>query len=319
MVTETIGTDEGYDLAISAGTLLLATELAALEYNPDRKRKKQRIELLKLDGLRASLPDLARRLEVPADARILVERSWTREDAVSFLIDLAFIDPFDPYVLAFREKDFRTALESVARLVGVEGDTVRRMLATKKSALRAHWRFNWVYLFVTSLLRTLAIGLGIFFAAPLIGSFLSSGFGFLGITVANHGLAFIHAGAIDPMTAGVMGGRLFATGVGNLSKSLAGGTDTFLYKVGSARARLELGRLQVNFREVLLAGRAHVDLAGETIERLRRDRDETREKLWEEREMNERSSGRVKDIEQTMKAINSAIKWMQRELARASA
>jgi len=314
------GTDtvngEQYDLDLSAGTLLLAAELTSLEKNEIRLQKKQKVELLKLDILRESGTGWHDKLEIARDAGRIIERTWVREDALNFLIDLAFVDPYAPYELGFRENDFKSALENVAARVGVESEMVGKILSTKKNALKAHIRYNWLYLFVSSIVRTIAVGFAIFFAAPLIGTFLSTGLGFMGVSVANQGLALLHAGTIDPMTAGLMGGRAFAGSVGNLSKSLLGGTGSFLYRVGSRQARIELGKLQVNFREVLLSDPVNIKAAESTIARLKQDRDETRETLNTERKLNDRGSERVTDIEQTIKAITGAIRWMEKELSR---
>jgi hypothetical protein len=317
MITDTdAAVGEQYDLDLSAGTLLMAAELTSLEKNEIRLQKKQKVELLKLDILRESAPAWQDKLEIARDAGRIIERDWPREDALNFLIDLAFVEPYAPYELGYRDNDFRIALGTVAALVGVEPEEADKILSTKKNALKAHIRYNWLYLFISSIVRTIAVGFAIFFAAPLIGTFLSTGLGFMGISVANQGLALLHAGTIDPMTAGLMGGRVFASGVGNLSKSIVGGAGSFLYRVGSRQARIELGKLQVNFREVLLTEPVNIKAAENTIARLKQDRDETRETLEAERKLNDRGSDRIVDIEQTVKAINGTIRWMEKELSR---
>ena len=66
-----------------------------------------------------------------------------------------------------------------------------------------------------------------------------------------------------------------------------------MLEIGAAAAKIELVKLQVNYKEVLLANQVHLAKAQEVIQSLTRQRDEIEQKLDQERELNEKNARRV--------------------------
>jgi hypothetical protein len=162
------------------------------------------------------------------------------------------------------------------------------------------------------LLWTLFFSLSVIFAAPIIGlALMGSGFGLFTLATANHSLALIGISAIQPVQAGMMGGRWVISGVGSLSKSLLGGKGTALGQVGSATAILELAKLQVYFREFLMLDRANEKKANETISKLEQNHETILNNIQEEMKLNEKMSVRVKELKDTAKAVKKAADWMR--------
>ena len=107
--------DRNYTLSIAVGILLIAEELTRLESKEERRRKKQSVVERKRKLLRETFPEPTAGLSLEGDAVRLLSGDWTKDEAIAFLIDLAFTNPFAPYELRYRASDFERASRQLAR------------------------------------------------------------------------------------------------------------------------------------------------------------------------------------------------------------
>jgi predicted nuclease with TOPRIM domain len=74
-------------------------------------------------------------------------------------------------------------------------------------------------------------------------------------------------------------------------------------------------KLQVTYKEVLLHNQVQGMKAQEAVKSLAEDRDQLKEKLEEERKLNEENAERVTELEEKIEAFDNAIDWMEGETA----
>ena len=113
------------------------------------------------------------------------------------------------------------------------------------------------------------------------------------------------------------GGMWVVAGTAAAAGLMAAGGGTALYELGSATARGELVKLQITFKLGLLDANRDMAKAQQVITNLVAQADETRTLLEEERILNEDNAQRVKDLEETLTAIEETIRWMENEKATA--
>jgi len=107
------------------------------------------------------------------------------------------------------------------------------------------------------------------------------------------------------------GGTWLIVGGAVIIAGASGGAT--LLAIGPAAAKLELVKLQVTFKEVLLE---NPTLAQQAIQSLRSHQKEIKETLEQERHLNEKSARRVKDVEQTLQAVIVSASWMEKKLTK---
>lgn len=305
--------DADYTRLIAIGTYLLAKELTGLEKDFERQLKKHNVVDRKLKMLRETFPTLER--ELLGNVAYLLAAQWSRDDALTFLIDLAFLNPFAPYELAFKPSDFEAALTRVGRMVGVRDEDVAHMLHTRDEALKAHSHINWQKIALYGLGGLAIVGTGGWLAAPIIGAAIGTAAGLSGAAATSYGLAILGGGSLAIGGAGMAGGMWLVTGVGAaLGLSLGGGIPALL-QLGAASARAELIKLQVNYREVLLGNQLQLTKAQEVIRSLDQQKQDIQQRLEEERRLNDQNAVRVKELEATLTALEDALQWMQKEVA----
>jgi len=307
------GNSEDYNFAIAAGLYLVANELADLEKWKKRKERKQRVAGLKFEELKKSWPEHSAGINTAGDIRNRLKSMWSGEDALNYVIDLVFLSPFSPYELIFSMRDFNNAMETVAGYVGVQPLAFRSILNSRDLARKAYSDFTWLRKLAVNLFRGLLIGVAWVLMGPWLGvTLISSHAGIAGLTFANQGLAHLGFRAMDPLIVGHAGSRMIFSGVGSLSRQVIGGSSN-LDKLSSQAARYELIKLQVNFREVLLPKGPLSDEVTETIDELKGELEEVKRKLDVERELNEKISTRVKELEYTSRSFMNAIRWMEKQ------
>jgi hypothetical protein len=304
-----------YSCLISAGTLILAEELARLEDDEKRKQKKENVVERKRVMFREAFPKQTARLSLEGDAAKLLVGKWKNEDAVTFIIDLSFTNPFAPYELNFEQGDFRAALRTICPEVGLDTVVVDRILTTRKSALKAHKHMDWSKVGRWGIGGVAILGTGGWLAAPLIGTAIGAAAGLSGAASTAHGLAILGGGSLALGGAGMAGGMWAVTGMGRALGLMGARAGTTLLQLGAASARAELVKLQVGYREVTLAGQSQVRKAQEVIKSLLQQKEEIEKRLQDERELNEKNSARIKDIEMTLRALENSTQWMQKESA----
>jgi len=110
------------------------------------------------------------------------------------------------------------------------------------------------------------------------------------------------------------GGLWMVTGAGAAAGLLGGAAPVALTQFGAASVKVELMKLQVNYRENIL--RQHLELrkAQAVLQRLALQRDQMVAVLHEERRLNDKNAARLRDIEAKVAALEDAIQWMRREV-----
>lgn len=306
--------DHKYVCSIAAGTLLIAEELTRIENNKGRKEKKERVVNSKRKLLKEAFKEYTSGLSLKGDTYKLLEGEWPKDKATTFVIDLAFANPFAPYELKFKNSHFESALKGVASLVHLNAEDADRIRRTQREALKAHRHINWKKITLFSL-GGLAIAPIAWVAAPLIGGAIGVAAGLSGAAATAHGLAILGGGSLAIGGLGMAGGMWIVTGAATGIAVLSAGGSQFLLQIGAANAKIELIKLQVNYKEVVLGTQTQVKKAQEVIKKLIKQRDEIKNQLEEERKLNEENSNRIQEIETTLMALEDSIKWMGKQTA----
>lgn len=231
------------------------------------------------------------------------------------MIDLVFGDPFSPYELKFEPKDFDNAYLAVASGLGYEESQARSILTTKKEALEAHDERSLWKIIVAGGAAALVCAVGGYVFAPYVAGFLAGGAGLAGAAATSYGLALLGGGSLAMGGLGMAGGLWIVTGV---AAAAGGGLMTggqLLYSLGVGQARVELIKLQVTYKEVLLQNQIETAKSKEVIKKLYEDQREIEKDLAEEKLLNESTSERVKDVEKKLKSIHASLEWMKKAAA----
>ncbi len=310
--------EQHYSFLISIGTLILAQELAKLEKQKSHRQKMERVVVKKRDLLCEAFPEEAAKFIVKGDGFIITENleealklDWPVDRSVTFLIDLAFSNPFAPYELSYSAKAFSSALTEVGKLVGVSAEGVRRILQTQKEASKVHSQIGWAKVAAVGVGGLVVLGLGGWLLAPVIGGAIGSAAGLYGAAATSHGLAILGGGSLAIGGLGMAGGIWVVAGTGATVGLLSAGGATLLLELGAARAKVELIKLQVSYKEVILRNQTELKKAQEVIKLLAQSRDEIKQQLDDERELNDKNAARLKDIETMLEAMEQALKWME--------
>lgn len=306
--------DHKYACSIAAGTLLIAEELTRGENNKGRKEKKERVVNSKRELLKEAFKEYTSRLSLKGDTYKLLEGEWPKGKATTFVIDLAFANPFAPYELKFKNSHFESALKGVASLVHLNDEDVDRIRRTQREARKAHRHINWKKIALFSL-GGLAIAPIALFAAPLIGGAIGVAAGLSGAAATSQGLAILGGGSLAIGGLGMAGGMWVVTGTATVVAVLGAGGSQLLLQLGAANAKIELIKLQVNYKEVVLGTQTQVKKAQEVIKKLIKQRDEIKNQLEEGRKLNEENSNRIQEIKATLMALEDSIKWMGKQTA----
>jgi hypothetical protein len=295
--------------ALLSSQFLLADFVTSREQDEKRWKKMERV----LDRQRLALDEVG--IGEKGAARILARFGGDMLDAeqIAFLVDLYFLDPFAPYALKSDKATRMAGLRHVAVLVSGDDEIVNRIDVTRRSALAAHTRRSLGKIGLIGLTAAVALGVAGFVAAPLVGAAIGGAAGLGGAAAVSHGLAILGGGALAAGGAGMAGGMWLVAGVGVAAGLLAAGGGTALYELGSATARGELVKLQITFKLGLLDANRDMAKAQQVISNLIEQADVTRTILEEERRLNDDNSQRVEDLEATLKDIEEAIGWMERE------
>lgn len=311
MKSDSSSSKQHYTLALAAAGLLMANALAASEKNVERKKKMLGVIEKKWNLFQEAFPNTCNSIaEIPRLENV-IRHSIARHEAVTLLIDLAFINPFTPYELTVKNSDLAATVKTLAAFVGVNVDKVDKIYVTQKDALKAHRRIGYAKLAVLTVAALVAVGVGAWFAAPFIGTAIGTAAGLSGAAATAHGLAILGGGSLAIGGFGMAGGAWLIVGGSMLTVGLTGGAA--LLAMGAAAAKLELVKLQVTFKEVLLADQKRAQAA---ITSLAEHEQEIKHRLEEELALNEKNSLRVKNVEETLRAITDSITWMNDEQLR---
>lgn len=107
------------------------------------------------------------------------------------------------------------------------------------------------------------------------------------------------------------GGMWLVAGALGAAGVVAGAGGAALYQLGAAAATRELIKLQVTFKLAILHVEADLIKAQKVLTRLYGELNSTREVLEEALLVNDENSKRVKDLGETVTALENAIGWME--------
>ncbi len=292
-----------YTWRFNLATLAIAEYLAGCEKDSQRQRKKAKAAERKSEALRGVYADTSSFEAAPVDP----------DDAIRLCIDLAFCAPFAPYDLEYSDKDFQAATSSVCYRFGLTEEAVAAIFQDKRTAVKVYQHIDLRRVAFFGAAGMAALALTGFAAAPLLGGAIGSAAGLSGIAATAHGLAFLGGGSIAAGGAGMSGGLWLVTGVGAATGALGGGSAAFIRTIGTNELKVELAKLQISYRQIEAAKLTHIAKAQEIITRLHAQREELTRALLEERELNDKNSRRLKDIEDKIAAIDATIKRMKQE------
>jgi len=83
----------------------------------------------------------------------------------------------------------------------------------------------------------------------------------------------------------------------------------------AAGAKAELIKLQVTYKEVLLRDQADAAKGQRVMKNLAKQHEELRAQLDEERKGNDKNGTRVKELEETIEAVERSLEWMKDQRA----
>jgi len=309
--------DADYIYHLAMGSHGLAQQLTQLETDDARKKRKQRVVEKKTELLLATYPDQLKGRET-AQFSALPSRLGRHEDEDMrrmLLIDLTFSDPFAPYELRFKKTDMDKALGTVAKTLGLSPADVAAIRATQSAAARAHIAHKALKTAAVGATAAVILGTGAFFAAVAIGTAIGAAAGLSGVAASNFGLALLGGGSLAAGGMGMAGGLAVVTGVGAAAGFGGVSGAMVMMEIGAARSKAELIKLQVTYKEVLLRNQADAAKAQAVVKDLAAQHEELRERLDEERTLNDKNATRVKELEDTIEAVEHSLKWMHAQKA----
>lgn len=299
---------------VSAAVTWVDWCLAEAEYNEERKKKKRRVVQKKQEAL-----DSFGVVAVHEDAlAAYIRRSvsgWSEAKRTMLMVEVCLTQPFAPYEIKFSKADHVRTLGALAELVNLPVGKPREILDSLKSARKAHKHIAWGKIAVYSILGAVVVGLGGYLAAPLIAAQLGAAAGLSGAAAVSHGLALLGGGSLAVGGAGMAGGLWLVTGVGAAMGVAGAGGGTLLFNLGHAAALNELVKLQVTFHQVIIRGQFREAKAAAVIEILINQQKELKKQLDYEKELNEKNSNRLREIEKLIQAYEDSIRWMQERKA----
>jgi hypothetical protein len=318
-------TASGGDVPFDENSYLLAVGALAV------MRRLQEAEIDKgksgrADKMRRVATDLAERLEAINGVALAAKTSselldilpdsedprWSDEERVVFLIETATWTPFAPHYLKYSKAALRVFLSQVGERIGVEAERVAWIEKWLKD-VRSHHKHGDVR-------RTLLLGVASAAilagtagaAAPVIAPMFGAA-GLSGIAALLSGLAVLGGGTVATGGLGVAGGMWVLTGGGALLGGGAGvGVAALLAKFESSTAIAEIVKAQVTFKVVYVDELAH-DAAGSVggaIDSVVKQRTEAMAEKTHLLARNEKDGPEVKNVEEIIKALDDAIKWM---------
>ncbi len=307
--------ERDYTLAIAAASILLADELRSCEQKVERKIKKKRVVDRKLSALREAYPERCGTVKRCSDVKALLAGDWPKDEAQQLIIDLAFSNPFAPYELTFKDSDLTKGLTKVAHSVGLMKADVERIRATQREAMKAHRHIDWKRIAIYGIGGTVVVAAGGWALAPAIGTAIGGAAGLSGAAATAHGLAILGGGSLAIGGAGMAGGMWLITGAGAAAGLLGAAGSTALMQLGAATVKVELMKLQVSFKENVLRDQVELKKSQEVVKQLVSRQGEIEKALSEERKLNDRNSGRLKELEAKVTALEDAIEWMKEQEA----
>ena len=317
--------DSEYRFSLSLASLLIAEQLADSEPDETRRTRKQNAAQEKWSLLRNTfsrdLGDLHGYGGTGPAVRQLIQafehitRRWPLEQRWMLLIDLVMADPFAPYGLRVTINDFREAVGTVATALDL-GEDHAELLDIWHEILKSYSPSRWKTVIALSSLTTSALWTN--GPDPVAAAAVAAAAGLDGPAATAHGVAMLGGGSLS------LGGSDLAAGMWLLSTDdepgpvLSGGGGIGLLALGPAQARVELVKLQLNFRLVIRNGRSDSVTGHDLTSALDRIADDLRTQLELELRVNDDDAPRISDIEVVRADVDAAARMVDEVVEQAA-
>jgi hypothetical protein len=295
----------------------LATHLMAMSIaehtDGERGTKMRRVVAKQADALGQMFADGGVAGADPGAVLLHLVDHWPEADRLRLVIDLDFTDPFFPYELRVLPEQFEQALAWIARHLGIGKAITDSIADTRRDAEREHLKARLVKVAAYGAGGLVLLGAGGWALAPIIGGALGASAGLSGAAATAHGLALMGGGTLAAGGSGMAGGMFLVTGTGAAVGAAGGGGSALLYAMGARQAQMELVRLQVTYRMTMLDRQIASLKAATVVEKLQQQLTDLEAILVEERELNDRNSRRLDDLEAKIKTTKTAVRWMEEQ------
>ena len=233
------------------------------------------------------------------------------ERATAALLDLWFIDPFAPYEIGISRKVRRGAIDRVAESLGVDEQQVESIKDTIDEARTAHRTGTIKRMALFGVGGVLLIGAAGFLAAPAIATAIGTSAGLSGAAATSYGMALLGGGSLAAGGAGMTGGLWLVSGVGGALGLVGGAGGRAMYELGVNQLRIEVVKLQVSYKFMLLDQQIDTAKAHTVIVSMRQRIEELSEQIDVEKTINDKNSDRVNDLEEKLVTLMSGLEWMK--------
>lgn len=309
-----------YRFSLSLASLLIAGQLADTEADEQRRARKQTVAQEKWSLLRNTFPRDLGELHGyggtgPAVRQLTqafehVTRHWPLEQRWMLLIDLVMSDPFAPYGLKVTITDFRSAVATIATALDL-GDEHTELLDTWNETLRSYSPSRWRTAITPNVLTPFALstsGPDPITAARLVAT---AGLDATTTTASGvaHDVALLGGGSLSLGGSGLAAGMWLVTTDAATDAALPDGGIELL-ALGPAQARVELVKLQLNFRLVVRYERSETVTADDLAMALARIADDLQTQLELERRVNDDDAPRIIEIETILNDVHAAQRVM---------
>jgi hypothetical protein len=313
--------DARYTLGLAACGMHMAQYLFNEESNSERKEKKGRIISKKrklfvsaIESYAKEYGELDSKPTHTEDVTIWI-CGWKLDDRLTLLIDTLFSNPFLPYDVDYKEKDFKAAWGKLARTIGVGPETLQQIEANASDARKSHRHINWLKIGLIGGGAAALSAVGGWVLAPWAGGILGSAAGLSGAAATSYGLALLGGGSLAAGGAGMAGGMWLVTTTAALTAGSLGTISQIAYQLGAQQFQTEVIKLQVNLKTLVAQNQISLAALQEKITGLRKQREDLASHLKEEKALNDSNSQRLKDLESKIQAVTDAIGWLEKEAA----
>ena len=290
--------------AVVLGSLVLAASIERQTEDGDRKQRMRRAVAAKLVQLREALE-----LDEIGPYRLLGDfcSDWTAAQKTTLLIELAALDPFDPFQIEWVDDHRDAGLAAIAEVVGLDAMDAQRVLDTFVDAARAHRDVSMLRVGLYTVAGAAAVGSVGLLAAPMLGSALGAATGLSGAAATSHGLALIGGmGGTGSVTAGTW----LVAQAGAVAGAVGASTGSALFQLGAAQAQAELIKLQVAAKLVLVDLQRNDAAAHQIAEELKQRLVEVEQRIESELLLNDPGSRLIVDLRQSAQALEDARRWV---------
>ena len=309
--------NKNYTFALAAGNTIAANHIRNNTRDEERKKKIDRVLRIRYKALRALAKEsFNESLEEVRPDKVAARIShWDPSWKDFLLIDLIFASPFAPYEIKWDEKEKEIGLQPFAVALGVPISRFQSMCAARREAIKVHRHVDWLRIGMISAGAIVIFAAGGWVAAPVIGTALGTAAGLSGAAAIAHGLALLGGGALAAGGAGMAGGVWLVVGVAAAGGGVVAGSSTLFFQLGTQAMRVEILKFETVFKSVILAQQEATALAKQSITEFHQRLQDLQGKLTEERSLNEKKSGRVRELEEKIGMIEKALKWMSKQSA----